>query len=361
MASGPFFHGGFPGLQPGDHLLTYNQQRRTGTATLHHLQAGYADGTTDPDMVYLSTDPEVARAFAALIRQSDEQTGVIFSRGALYEIEPIGRVFPDSDFRPDVADAAGRTAGSWSARGARIVRVLEDQVHLDSYSAAARTGPFRAWADGSPIYDAHGFFLATPVLRERGYDDARLRREIPRWAPIELVDAMLNRTRSGQRPRSSVCPSILREAADCWQVWERRRRPLAAGVTVREVPGAESAADDLVVLRAAIGEQVVGEVRFRPRPIVCGVAWEVAALEVEQAWRGRGVSTLLLTSTDARGFDCVPAFVFGECAPDDAAVFAAAGCVVLRPDADAPFPLENSVPFPVPAPGRCWFFRHDRY
>ncbi len=234
-------------------------------------------------------------------------------------------------------------------------------MHLDSYAATARTGPFRTWVDGSPIYDADGTLHMTPALREHGFDEERLRLELPRWAAVELVEAMLNQTRSGQRPHPSVCPSIHREAADCWQVWARRRRALAGGMTVREHSGSASAADDLVVLRAVDGEQVAGEVRFRPRPIVGGVAWEVAGLDVAEAWRGRGVSTLLLTSTDARGFDSVPAFVFGQCAPGDAAVFAAAGFVVLRPGADAPFPFEDCGPFPVPAPGRCWFFRHDRY
>lgn len=81
-----YFHGGYPGLKPGDELLPPD---RTGT---DHRLSSYAAALGGPahtrrtDLVYLTTDRQVARAYAAF-----------YPDGALYQVLPASPVDPDPD------------------------------------------------------------------------------------------------------------------------------------------------------------------------------------------------------------------------------------------------------------------------
>lgn len=85
-----YYHGGFPGLKPGDQLLPPDQ-----TGTDHRLSAtvaqmggpAYAQRT---DLVYLTTDRQVARAYAAF-----------YPDGALYQVLPASPVDRDPDCNED--------------------------------------------------------------------------------------------------------------------------------------------------------------------------------------------------------------------------------------------------------------------
>lgn len=104
-----YFHGGYPGLQPGDLLLPPDE---TGT---EHRLSSYAAALDGPaharrtDRVYLTTDRQIARAYAAFYRD-----------GALYEVGPAGPLEPDPDCT---------TPGlSWQCEAATVLVVVDPAV-----------------------------------------------------------------------------------------------------------------------------------------------------------------------------------------------------------------------------------------
>ncbi|MFE9363714.1 hypothetical protein ACFYNN_13035 [Streptomyces sp. NPDC006978] len=105
----PYFHGGHPGLRPGDRILPPDT-----TGTTRRLSA-YADEVGGPayarrtDIVYLTTDRGVASAYAAF-----------HPDGALYRVEPDDDIEPDPDcFEPGL---------SWQCPAATVVAVVDPAV-----------------------------------------------------------------------------------------------------------------------------------------------------------------------------------------------------------------------------------------
>jgi len=104
-----YFHGGYPGLKPGQLILPPNQ-----TGTDHRLSAIAAEHggpaySTRTDIVYVATGRDVARAFAAF-----------YPDGALYEVEPRGRLEPDPD--------SGIPGLSWQCPAAEVLTVVDPVV-----------------------------------------------------------------------------------------------------------------------------------------------------------------------------------------------------------------------------------------
>lgn len=114
-----YFHGGYPGLKPGDLLLPPDT-----TGTDHRLSATAAEmnapaHATRTDVVYVTTARDIARAYAAL-----------YPDGALYRVEPECDMEPDPDCR---------TPGlSWQCPAAQITAVVDAAV-------LARTRPVERW------------------------------------------------------------------------------------------------------------------------------------------------------------------------------------------------------------------------
>lgn len=105
-----YFHGGYPGLKPGHLLLPPDE-----TGTEHRLSVAAAElggpaHATRTDVVYVATDRNVARAYAAF-----------YPDGALYRVEPIGRP-PEPD--PD-CEIPGL---SWQCSAAAVVAVVDPVV-----------------------------------------------------------------------------------------------------------------------------------------------------------------------------------------------------------------------------------------
>lgn len=104
-----YFHGGYPGLKPGDLI-----QPPDATGTEHRLSAVSAElggpaHATRMDVVYLTTGRDVARAYAAF-----------YPDGALYRVEPHGGLEPDPD--------SGITGLSWQCPAAEVVAVVDAAV-----------------------------------------------------------------------------------------------------------------------------------------------------------------------------------------------------------------------------------------
>lgn len=102
-----WFHGGVPGLNVGDLLLSPDESgttNRLSASTPADAQHG-----TRTDVVYLARHQDHARAYAAL-----------YPDGALYEAEPIGPTEPDPD-APDLAVMC---------RSARVTAVVRPVVRF---------------------------------------------------------------------------------------------------------------------------------------------------------------------------------------------------------------------------------------
>lgn len=191
LTGATFWHGGAPGLQAGEVLLTAHAALMAGrTDTAHSLQKGYADGTTDSRRVYFTTDREMARGYCGLYKVDDDVAG------SLYRVAPIGPVQVDPDFD-------GRNV-SWCAPGARIIEVEEEQVDVDEFGAMERIGPYMAWENGDPIYSPFGHFLPSPEMGQFGITAPWLAERYRQWTPWELVQADLrSMLAAGRRPAPS--------------------------------------------------------------------------------------------------------------------------------------------------------------
>lgn len=80
--SGRYFHGGVPGLKPGQRLMP-----RAVTQTPYALGRYDRTGVAKPHRVYVTTTAESAVIYAVGYPGG----------GWLYEVEPIGRLTPDPD------------------------------------------------------------------------------------------------------------------------------------------------------------------------------------------------------------------------------------------------------------------------
>lgn len=112
-----FWHGGVPGLRAGDliapraagdigHLVD-------GCKTCDARRAGQQseEDNNDPAFVYVTTDREYARLYAAG-----------YPRGALYRVEPIGELIETTGLKDPYP--------SWAVAQARVIAVYDPVVQL---------------------------------------------------------------------------------------------------------------------------------------------------------------------------------------------------------------------------------------
>ncbi|MFC6081004.1 hypothetical protein [Sphaerisporangium aureirubrum] len=133
------WHGGYPGLKPGDLLLPPDQ---TGILTTAQI---LTDRGVDPhalgmepdrmrrDRVYLTTGRELARAYAACWTIESDAGVREGPPGALYLARPIGESWPDPDMPPGVGIECER---------AEVVAVVKPAVRLTLAAIDRRMAPF---------------------------------------------------------------------------------------------------------------------------------------------------------------------------------------------------------------------------
>lgn len=370
-----YWHGGAPGLSVGDELLSRDDAERSlSTPTTHSLQRGYALGVTRPDRVYFSSDRDFARAYAAKFQRTDQDTGVVFERGSLYRVEPVGNVEDDPDY-------AGRDV-SWCAPKARIVAVEATDVFMEPSLANQHIGPHMTWDDGSPMYSRAGDYLPSPLLRRRGLSASDLAGRYPAWFPYELVEADLAGRPGSDRPDAATCSGIGWAATSTAVVYRthmsRARDLLARGVIMRRYELTDVArvnelladvghhtrvqeSDDEprgVLLaehphHGLMGAVVVTAANVQGRAIVF-----VDAIATAERWRNAGVASVLLNMVG----QILPApieFVAGHCAPDVAPFFAQAGFTVLRPGVDLAVPVPGDTKLFAGMDDEAWFYRQS--
>ncbi len=104
-----YFHGGHPGLNPGDLILPPATTGLAGNLTKYGQQLG--GDHVRRDRVYLTTGRDVAKAYAAF-----------YPDGALYEVAPHGDLEPDPDCYIDGL--------SWQCQSATVLRIVDHAVLL---------------------------------------------------------------------------------------------------------------------------------------------------------------------------------------------------------------------------------------
>lgn len=105
-----YFHGGVPGLKVGDRILPPDKTGTERTLSQYATQLGAPAHARRTDLVYLTTERQIAKAYAAF-----------YPDGALYQVLPVSPVDRDPDcLTPDL---------SWHCPEA-IVMVVVDPVVL---------------------------------------------------------------------------------------------------------------------------------------------------------------------------------------------------------------------------------------
>lgn len=370
-----YWHGGAPGLSAGDELLSRDDaERLLSEPTTHALQRGYALGVTRTDRVYFSSSRDFARAYASKFHRIDQTTGVVFERGTLYRVEPIGSVEDDPDF-------AARNV-SWCAPRARVVAVEATDVHMEPSAANEHIGPHMTWDDGSAIYSDAGDYLPSPILRARGMTALDFMGQYPSWFPFDLVDADLAGRPGGDRPVASTHAGIGWEAtstAVAYRSYMTRAIALVArGATFRPHEPADVAAVNKLLASAGlrtqlqstpdesrqavlaehsehglVGALVITPVNVKDRAIVF-----VDAIATADEWRHQGLASVLIDTTD-RLLPVPLEFIAGHCAPDVAPFFAQAGFTVLRPGVDLTVPIPDRPHVFAGAEDQVWFYRQS--
>jgi hypothetical protein len=105
-----YFHGGAPGLRVGEMIepqpLSEGRHLLDGCPTCEARKAGQQLPTDDldPDLIYVTTDRDYARIYAAG-----------YPLGALYVVEPIGELAPSPDPVPSWGCAAAIVSGVYDA------------------------------------------------------------------------------------------------------------------------------------------------------------------------------------------------------------------------------------------------------
>jgi rifampin ADP-ribosylating transferase len=124
------YHGGVPGLIPGEKLLP-------PLLTDASSCADYDGEHCRADRVYVTTDAEEAAMYAALTAPG--------GRGDVYEVEPIGEL--------ELDPAAAPETSSYATPAATVVRVIRRGVPLEE--AAARMRAFVLTLERATPADLH--------------------------------------------------------------------------------------------------------------------------------------------------------------------------------------------------------------
>lgn len=164
-----FWHGGIGGLQVGDLILPPSLTRSA-------MSTGQVMDEARLDRVYLATDREVARTFAAILFEH-------LGAGNLYQVQPMGEIRPDTDY----------PGCSFEARKAMIIAVDEIDVQLTSADRMQRTGKYMTWSDGRPMYDDAGRLQISEKMEAIGMTQRDLDAELPPWSTWEQANPIAAR------------------------------------------------------------------------------------------------------------------------------------------------------------------------
>lgn len=171
-----FWHGGAPGYATGQQIVS--PARMGGLVANIPKVPGYGEHPGREDRVYITTDRELARAYAWRAALRPEGTG------SLYRVTPVG--VPDVD--PDYEHYAEAHL-SFQCAVVTVVAVEESPVVMSQTEATAATGRYMTWDDGRPMYDSDGYFIPSTETLRNGLTHAGARQLWAPWTPYESIIA----------------------------------------------------------------------------------------------------------------------------------------------------------------------------
>lgn len=171
-----FWHGGAPGLTVGETVLPLSQIKSGSLLSL--LPAGYGANPSRADRVYVTSDREFARAYAA--RFSIKFPGAN-GAGALYRVEPRAPFEVDLDYdhvRPRMSVQCG---------SALVTGVEESPVVMSTSDASAAAMKYATWNTGEPMYDRNGAVNPDPGMQRFGLTTADTSAIWAPWTPFSIT------------------------------------------------------------------------------------------------------------------------------------------------------------------------------
>ena len=154
VGAGGMFHGGAPGLDVGDVLLP---------ATELGSVYAYLDpmATYDPGLVYITTDEDVAKAYAG---RYVNPAGAVHP-GDLYRVRPLGPVRIDPDY-----SRHGEFRGVFLAcEKAEITDVVARDLLYTEEEQIQLERPYLVWGrPDRPIYDDDGLIIPSEQMLHNG-------------------------------------------------------------------------------------------------------------------------------------------------------------------------------------------------
>ena len=145
-----YWHGGVPGLKVGDRIRPAASLR---VLPVHYALDRGTDYPSDPTRVYVTTDRQAARYYAASYIDGVEPLA-----GDVYNVRPRGELRIDEDLP---------TGKHFSCASAVVVAVVERGVRMTD--AALRAGSRGStWSDGRAMYDAAGLMMPSPEMESLG-------------------------------------------------------------------------------------------------------------------------------------------------------------------------------------------------
>lgn len=147
-----FWHGGTPGLRPGQRILPASKVERLPLSAITLV-----DG--DQHYANVTTDRALARGFAAFTIAADGTLG-----GSLYNVRPVGDLVADPDYPVGVA---------YKCTAAVIVSVAELRPAITDPVKIA-LNRYNLWEDGELVYDPSGAMMPSPVMASFGVTAADL-------------------------------------------------------------------------------------------------------------------------------------------------------------------------------------------
>lgn len=148
------FHGGVPGLEVGARLMSATD---LGAVFTYIDQAA----VYDPGFVYVTTDPDVARAYAARYLAPDGRG----RPGDLYRVQAVSRVGLDSDY-----SRHGEFQGVFlRCREALVIDVVAQGIEHSPQELVQLESRYLVWGRADrPIYDSSGYIIPSEQMRDHG-------------------------------------------------------------------------------------------------------------------------------------------------------------------------------------------------
>ncbi|MGP5198628.1 hypothetical protein ACTXKN_05665 [Brachybacterium alimentarium] len=149
------FHGGAPGLKPGDILLPASKLGPW-------MNFSYAQGATYyPNHVYLTAEVDSARRYAT----NYLGPGGHRKPGDVYEVEALGDLLPDPDY-PQI----GRTKGVFLMTSSAVIsKIVARSVEMGEDERWRIDARHAHWAlDDGPVYDEEGRLQLSKPMAKQG-------------------------------------------------------------------------------------------------------------------------------------------------------------------------------------------------